>query len=49
MSEIEKSKITIVQPPDGIEGPGFFITTMDKAVGLGRKNSLWPLDRKSVV
>ena len=43
MGEIEKSKITIVQPPDGIEGPGFFITTMDKAVGLGRKNSLWPL------
>jgi len=43
MSEIEKSKITIVQPPDGIEGPGFFATTMDKAVGLGRKNSLWPL------
>ncbi len=43
MSEIEKSNINIVQAPDGIEGPGFFATTMDKAVGLGRKNSLWPL------
>ena len=43
MSEIEKSKINIVKAPDGIEGPGFFATTMDKAVGLGRKNSLWPL------
>ena len=43
MSEIKKSTVNIVQPPDGIEGPGFFVTTMDKAVGLGRKNSLWPL------
>ncbi len=43
MSEIEKSKVNIVQAPDGMEGPGFFVTTMDKAVGLGRKNSLWPL------
>ena len=43
MSSIEKSKVNIVQAPDGIEGPGFFVTTMDKAVGLGRKNSLWPL------
>ena len=41
--EIEKSKVNIVQAPDGMEGPGFFVTTMDKAVGLGRKNSLWPL------
>ena len=43
MAEIEISKINIVKAPDGIEGPGFFATTMDKAVGLGRKNSLWPL------
>jgi NADH-quinone oxidoreductase subunit B len=43
MGEIEKSKINIVQAPDGFEGPGFFATMMDKAVGLGRKNSLWPL------
>lgn len=43
MGEIEKSNINIVQAPDGVEGPGFFATVLDKAVGLGRKNSLWPL------
>jgi len=43
MTEIKKSTIDIVQAPDGIEGPGFFATILDKAVGLGRKNSLWPL------
>jgi len=43
MSEIEKSNINIVQAPDGVEGPGFFATVLDKAVGIGRKNSLWPL------
>jgi NADH-quinone oxidoreductase subunit B len=30
------------QPP-GIEGQGFFATKVDFAVGLARKNSLWPL------
>jgi len=29
--------------PPGLEGPGFFATSMDKVVGLARKNSLWPL------
>jgi NADH-quinone oxidoreductase subunit B len=33
----------IVQAPSGLEGPGFFATSLDKAVGLARKNSLWPL------
>jgi NADH-quinone oxidoreductase subunit B len=33
----------IVQAPNGLEGPGFFATSLDKAVGLARKNSLWPL------
>jgi len=33
----------IVQSPAGLEGPGFFATSLDKAVGLARKNSLWPL------
>jgi NADH-quinone oxidoreductase subunit B len=36
MSEITKA-------PPGYEGPGFFATTLDKAIGLARKNSLWPL------
>ena len=30
-------------PPEGITGQGFFITSLEKAVGLARKNSLWPL------
>ena len=29
--------------PEGLEGAGFFATTLDKAVGLARANSLWPL------
>lgn len=35
--------VKAVEAPNGIEGPGFFATTLDKAVGLARKNSLWPL------
>jgi NADH-quinone oxidoreductase subunit B len=29
--------------PMGVEGQGFFATSLDQAVGLARKNSLWPL------
>ena len=29
--------------PAGFEGAGFFATKLDAAVGLARKNSLWPL------
>ena len=29
--------------PEGLEGQGFFATSLDKAVGLARANSLWPL------
>ncbi|MFN8699763.1 MAG: NADH-quinone oxidoreductase subunit B [Flavobacteriales bacterium] len=29
--------------PEGLEGSGFFATSLDKAVGLARANSLWPL------
>ncbi|MES2139289.1 MAG: NADH-quinone oxidoreductase subunit B [Bacteroidota bacterium] len=43
MSIIEKSKIDIVTAPQGIEGPGFFATRIDKVVGMARANSLWPL------
>ncbi len=43
MSSIEKSKIKIVTAPEGMEGAGFFATGLDKAVGLARANSLWPL------
>lgn len=37
------SDIKIMNSPAGIEGPGFFATSLDKAVGLARKNSIWPL------
>jgi len=43
MSTIQKSKIEIVKAPEGIEGPGFFATQIDKVVGMARANSLWPL------
>jgi NADH-quinone oxidoreductase subunit B len=29
--------------PAGVEGPGFFATSLDTVVGMARKNSLWPL------
>lgn len=37
------SNIKIVEAPPGIEGNGFFATRLDKAIGLARANSLWPL------
>ena len=38
-----ESKVTIAQAPAGLEQPGFFATSLEKAVGLARKNSIWPL------
>ncbi len=43
MSTISKPDINLSAKPDGYEGPGFFATSLDKAVGLARKNSIWPL------
>jgi NADH-quinone oxidoreductase subunit B len=37
------SEINIVDAPPGVEGAGFFATSLDKAVGLARSYSLWPL------
>jgi len=37
------NKVKTVEAPPGIEGEGFFITKLSEVVGLGRKNSLWPL------
>lgn len=37
------NKPNLAEKPDGLEGPGFFATSLDKAVGLARKNSIWPL------
>lgn len=36
-------KITVTDPPEGLSGSGFFATSLDKVVGLARKNSIWPL------
>lgn len=33
----------IISAPEGIKGEGFFATSMSQAVGLARKNSIWPL------
>ncbi len=38
-----REKPTIVEPPPGHTGTGFFTTSVDQAIGLARKNSLWPL------
>jgi NADH-quinone oxidoreductase subunit B len=35
--------VKVVQAPEGVNGPGFFATSLDKAVGLARKHSIWPL------
>jgi NADH-quinone oxidoreductase subunit B len=37
------AKVDIAMAPPGIEGPGFFATSLDKVVGMARKNSIWPL------
>lgn len=36
-------KPKVVDAPEGVSGEGYFLTSLDKAVGLARKNSLWPL------
>ena len=33
----------VKEGPEGYTGEGFFATSLDKVVGLARKNSLWPL------
>ncbi|HSZ72788.1 MAG TPA: NADH-quinone oxidoreductase subunit B [Cytophagaceae bacterium] len=37
------SEVKIGKAPEGIEGPGFFATSLDQVVGMARKNSLWPM------
>ena len=33
----------LAEMPEGMMGEGFFATKLDQLVGLGRKNSIWPL------
>ena len=35
--------VNTAEAPAGVEGPGFFATSLDKVVGLARKHSIWPL------
>ena len=37
------SDITTMKTPAGVEGPGFFATSLDSVIGAARANSLWPL------
>jgi NADH-quinone oxidoreductase subunit B len=43
MQATETKNITLVEKPEGIEGAGFFATSLEKVVGMARKNSIWPL------
>src|SRR5882757_1996496 len=44
MSKIGRiKKPELATTPPGYEGPGFFATSLGKAVGMARKNSIWPL------
>jgi NADH-quinone oxidoreductase subunit B len=42
-TETKRTKLEIGHSPAGMEGPGFFATSLEKAVGMARKNSIWPL------
>ena len=37
------TNVKVATIPDGYSGEGFFATSLDKVVGLARKNSIWPL------
>lgn len=39
----DKKEIKLTEAPAGHDGPGFFATTLDAAIGLARSNSMWPL------
>lgn len=37
------TQVKIAEAPPGLEGQGFFATTLEKVIGLARANSIWPL------
>jgi NADH-quinone oxidoreductase subunit B len=37
------SDIKLAEAPPGMAGEGYFVTTLDKTIGLARANSIWPL------
>jgi NADH-quinone oxidoreductase subunit B len=40
---MSNSTVQVADAPPGVEGVGFFATSLDNLVGLARANSLWPL------
>lgn len=42
-SVANKTQVIQGEKPPGIEGAGFFATSLEKVVGMARKNSIWPL------
>ena len=43
MADNRVPEIKTVEAPEGVEGAGFFATSLEKVVGMARANSLWPL------
>jgi NADH-quinone oxidoreductase subunit B len=37
------SDVKLVEAPEGIQGEGFFATSLNKVIGMARANSMWPL------
>jgi len=35
--------IKIVDAPEGVAGEGFYLTNVEKIIGIARSNSIWPL------
>ena len=42
-SRVMSTNVKIAEAPPGVEGQGFFATSLDKVIGLARANSIWPL------
>jgi NADH-quinone oxidoreductase subunit B len=43
VGNVSKPGVTMAEKPEGYEGTGFFATSLEKVVGMARKNSIWPL------
>lgn len=41
--DINTPQAKIVAPPLGVGGPGYYATSFDKAIGLAKQFSIWPL------
>lgn len=37
------STVKLAEAPEGLQGEGFFATSLSKVIGLARANSMWPL------